>query len=80
MCYKNNAQFTIHEIFATGFLSSKLQHGQRRRYLRAYSIFRPREYVLITMLRRLIVDSQVRIQSPQKPAESGLLDCGEQVY
>ena len=46
MRYKNKAQSIIYEIlFATGFPSSKLQHGQRRRYLRTYSIFRPREYV-----------------------------------
>ena len=78
MRYKNKAQSIIYEIlFATGFPSSKLQHGQRRRYLRTYSIFRPREYVLIAMVRSLIFKSQARIQSPQKPAESGLLDCGE---
>jgi len=33
--------------------------------------------MLIKMLRSLIFKSQARIQSPQKPAESGLLDCGE---
>jgi len=77
MRYKNKAQSIIYEIL--------LPQGSRAP---SYSMVRGadicvlilsfgRGNMLIKMLRSLIFKSQARIQSPQKPAESGLLDCGE---